>query len=406
MIAKAARCLTVGAVALVVVTGCTRVVDGIAARAPGGPAPGAVDPALLVPGNYPTKPQNALGTAGSPERGARVEGARMAGAVVGPWEVDPKLSVGVLPTGILTSARQLKALTTSADAAGRHQFITAFVSTRRNNDNTLSMVTGLLRFADPASAAQAVTDMHDTSLVPPAPDSFGVQRTAAPVPAHPESLATAATGPSAAGDPRLAGDVEVLTARGPFVLYVWAKSLDGIDAAMALATDGLEKQIPRADSFVPTDVAGLSELAVDPTGLLARTLPAPPDDTPGLPSNLTFDEAGSLHFQTDPAATSALFDKAGMQVWASGKTGVYQTRDAAAAVEVANAFAAEMRDGGSVEAGVPNLKGSQCSKKQQLTVVLYNCYSTADKYVIEASSPQLADAQQQSAAQYLMLTAQ
>lgn len=407
MIAKAARWLSIGAVALVVVlTGCTRVVEGEAGRAPGGPAPGAVDPALLVPGNYPTKPQGALGTAGTPERGARVEGARMAGAVVGPWELDPRLAEGVLPTGVLTSAQQLKVLTTSAEAAGRHQFITSFVSARRNDDNTLGMTTALLRFADEASAAQAAGDMHDMSLVPPPAGSFLIPRAPIAVPDHPDALATSATGPSAAGDPRPASNVEVLTAHGPFVLYQYAKSLGEIDAALGLAKSALEKQIPRVDGFAPTDVAGLAELAVDPTGLLARTLPAPPDNSPGLPNDLTFDRAGSLHFQTDPVKTSALFDKAGMDVWASGKDTVYQTRDSASASEVANAFTAEMREGGSAEASVPNLTGSQCSKKQQLTVVLFVCYSTADRYVIEATAPQLADAQQQSAAQYLMLTAQ
>jgi len=406
VIAKAARWLSVGAIALIVTTGCTRVVDGTAARAPGGPAPGAVDPALLMPGNYPTKPQAALGTAGSPEQGARVEAARMASAVVGPWEIDPKLSELVLPTGVFTTAQQLKALTTGAEAAGQHQFITAFISTRRNMDNTLSMVSGLLRFPDPAAAAQAARDMHALTLAPPT-DEFGIQRVAMPVPDHPESLATGATSKNSFGDARTSGDVEVLTARGPFVLYEWAKTLDGTDAAMSMAKSALDKQISRVDGFSPTEASALPELVVDPTGLLAKTIPGPLDGSgPGAPTNLTFDRAGSLHFQTDPTSGSDLFDKAGMEVWASGQTGVYQTRDAQAAVEVANAFAEEMLNGGSAEAAVPNLKGSQCSKKQKLTVVLFNCFSTADKYVIEATAPQLVDAQQQSAAQYLMLTAQ
>lgn len=406
MIAKAARWLSVGAIALLVATGCTRVVDGEAARAPGGPAPGAVDPALLVPGNYPTKPQGALGTAGSPEQGARVEAARMASAVVGPWEIDPKLSEGVLPTGVFTSARQLKAVTSGADAAGQHQFVTSFFSTRRNKDNTLSMVSGLLRFPDPAAAAQAATDMHAATLAPPA-DEYGIQRVAMPVPDHPESLATGSTSKNSFGDARTSGDVEVLTARGPFILYEWAKTLDGPDAAMGMAKNALDKQIPRVDGFSPTEVGALSELAIDPTGLLAKTIPGSSDTgSPGLPTNLTFDRAGALHFQSDPTGSSSLFDKAGMDVWATGKTGVYETRDAQAAADVANAFAQEMRTGGSEEAAVPNLNGSQCSKKQQLTVVLFSCFSTADKYVIEATAPQLVDAQQQSAAQYLMLTAQ
>jgi hypothetical protein len=407
VIAKADRWLSIGAVVLVVLTGCTRVVEGSAARAPGGPAPGAVDPALLVPGNYPTKPQGSLGTAGSPERGAEIEGARMASVTVGPWEVDPKLSVGILPTGILSSVSQLKSLLSSVEAPGRNQFVTAFASTRRNTDNDISMVTALLRFADPQSAAAAARDMHETSLVPPAPDSYVNPRTPASLPDHQDSLVTASTGPTSAGDPRPAANIEVLTARGPFVLYQWVSNINGADAALSMAKTALEKQIPRVDGFAPTDVAALSALTVDPSGLLARTIPAPPEITPGgLARNLTFDKAGALHFQSDVVASSALFDKTGMDVWARGKDAVYQTRDAAAAGEVVNAFTAEVRNGGSAEAAVPNLPGSQCTKQQAQLTTLFTCFSAADRYVIEATAPQLVDAQQQSAAQYLMLTAQ
>jgi hypothetical protein len=84
---------------------------------------------------------------------------------------------------------------------------------------------------------------------------------------------------------------------------------------------------------------------------------------------------------------------------------VFQTRDAAAAAQVAETFTAHVRDGGSAEAAVPNLPGSQCTKKTIGKITLMTCYSTADRYVIEAVAPQLVDAQQQSAAQYLMLTA-
>src|SRR5262245_29299492 len=52
---------------------------------------------LLNPGNHPTKPLPPLGSAGA--GGVTAEGRRMAGSVVGPWEVDSSLVKGFIPLG-------------------------------------------------------------------------------------------------------------------------------------------------------------------------------------------------------------------------------------------------------------------------------------------------------------------
>jgi hypothetical protein len=89
------------------VAACTTVVDGVAATAPGGPPPGAVDVALLNTGNYPTRPQPPLGKAGTRFRGGAIEAARMASSVVGPWEIDSRLTDPGLAADIIEDADEI-----------------------------------------------------------------------------------------------------------------------------------------------------------------------------------------------------------------------------------------------------------------------------------------------------------
>ena len=116
--------------AALIATACTTVTDGAAHRSPGGPPPGSVDVSLLDTGNYPTRPAPPLGIAGTPEKGRLVEGVRMAEHVVGPWEVDTTLTQVVRPTTVLPDTAVLRQLLPRkiAAAAGRHNFVTGFLS--------------------------------------------------------------------------------------------------------------------------------------------------------------------------------------------------------------------------------------------------------------------------------------
>ena len=78
------------AASVVLVAGCTTVMDGAATRDPGY-VPGQVNVALLQPGNYPTSPRKP--PAPSIVLSVLVEAQRLAGYVIYPWEVDPGLIV-------------------------------------------------------------------------------------------------------------------------------------------------------------------------------------------------------------------------------------------------------------------------------------------------------------------------
>ena len=80
------------ALALLVSCSSSGVESGSAVKTPDNVSPGgAVDVALLDVGNYPTKPSPLMGSAGTAELGAIVEGQRMANYVTVPWEADPSL---------------------------------------------------------------------------------------------------------------------------------------------------------------------------------------------------------------------------------------------------------------------------------------------------------------------------
>jgi hypothetical protein len=153
---------------------------------------------------------------------------------------------------------------------------------------------------------------------------------------------------------------------------------------------------PRSAKAAAAEFAAIS---LDPTGLLARTLPLPEDE--GTPrDNITLGPHGALHFQRDATHAAELFAESGMDLGANGRTVVYQTKDADGAARIADGFYAEVQAESDAAAPVKNLPDSRCV---EFSASWFYCLGVADRYAIEASSDTLLDAQQQVAAQYVML---
>jgi hypothetical protein len=166
----------------------------------------------------------------------------------------------------------------------------------------------------------------------------------------------------------------------------------------------LDLQGPLIDQFRPTDAAKLADQPIDPTGLLARTLPVSSDNA-SVNQRTVYEPHGALQFQTDPPRAARVFDKAGMTHQASAATLVYETRDARGAQGIADGFFAEVSAIGKPAAAVKQMRTSRCLDLSQGKVANFYCLATADRYTIEAQAAQLLDAQQKTAAQYAMLTA-
>jgi hypothetical protein len=362
------------------------------------PAP-IVSPDKLDVGGYPTTPRPALGVAGNAPAGIVAEAQHMADFVVGPWDVDPDMVHPYLSsTYLITAPAALEQIgpATVAVAAEQRGMVGGFVSARQAPDKSI-LVNGVLRFPDPAAATAAAGEMSQAA----AQQSIqGATPTSTAIPGHADAVAS--TYPfTPHGSERPWAAVRSFTPRGPFVLMQMAQSIDGLDPAAAMVAKAIDLQGPLIDQFAPTPIDALADVALDPTGLLVRTIPAEAGTAPAS-KNAAYSPRGAVHFQSNPVGSATLFDDAGVTVVAMGEANVYEAKDAPSASLVANSFGKEVSvDGVSAADPVPALPGSRCL---QFPKGFY-CVASGDRYAIEVQAEQLKDAHQQVAAQYVMLTA-
>jgi hypothetical protein len=380
--------------AATLLTSCTSEVTGSPVTA-AGPPPGTVDIASLDVGNYPTEPAP-LGTAETPKVGSIVEAQRMANYVTGPWEVDPTLVVGYIrqPMVLIPGQISVPMLKEVNQAAERHQFVNGFFVSRRSKDDKTFLHHAVLRFPDPGAAVAATAEIARVAGEIQLPMQTS-PATPIPIPGHPETVATSSTHNNG---PRSWATVRSATPRGPYVLLQQAQAVD-VDATAALVAKTLDLQGPLIDQFKATDPAGFAGLPLDPTGLLAKTLPISPKEAT-LVQRTVYERRGALHLQEDPVVSAAAFERAGMDEQAYAKTLLYQARDNAGAQQMAETFYADLATRTKPAEEVPNLPGSRCFA---LEGGGYFCFAVADRYLIEVNAMQVADAQQRVSAQYVML---
>jgi hypothetical protein len=373
---------------------CSTEVDGSAVKASGTAKGPTVDISKLDVGPYPTEPSQPLGVTGDPLRGVLVEAQRMANNVVGPWEVDSTLT-GWFAFGatVLQSADALASIGPQpfAEAAGQHDFINGFASARTAEGQKI-LVNAVLRFADQDAAAAAAKDFGDIA----AKTGEGVQR--AKIPGHPDAQAASYTENAGATGKRW-GAVRAFTAHGPYVFMQLAQAVDGIDPALGMVAKTIDLQGPTIDKFRATDPGEFADISLDPTGLLARTLPVPDKEATPI-QNTTYEQRGALQFQSDPSRSATLFTETGTDLVAMAKTNVYQTKDPESAARIVDGFYAELQPTSQQAKPVTNLPDSRCL---QLKDKSFYCLGTADRFAIETTGDNLLDAQQQVAAQYAML---
>lgn len=376
--------LTVGA------TGCSSVIDGAASKDPT-VAADAVNTALLQPGNYDTAPYPALKM--SVPGAKHVEAQRLADHVVGPWQVDPALTHPLLPViGVALSDKGIDHVIGApiGRVAVDHGFINGFATGRTDvlegDAPRTSLINMVLRFPTAEDAAAVAGAAHEQ-----APTGITAPETV-PIAGHPEALAT--RGP-------VDGHVRVVSfaAHGPYVLYQNANTPDG-RAPEDLVARTLDLQIPAIDAFKATDPAQFPTMELDPTHLIVRTL------RNGTPNTMmgVYGRHGILHFESPDMA--ALVETAGVDAVSMGHTStVFQTRDAAAAKELAAKMAEALSKKADPSDDVPGMPSAKCffAPKALVTVLRATCVVAADRWVLRAASQQPREAAQQLAAQYLML---
>lgn len=375
----------------VVLAACSPAGAGQTVKSPGSqPSP---TPALN-PGNYPTTPRPP--PVPSLEGALIAEAQRMGGFVVGPWEIDPELTVrNPTATLVIKDAKALPVVLVdpAAQIAADHQFINAF-STDRSADappgHRKALGNLVMRF--PTSVAAAVAAAALAAKLPSVPGAHNTRPL--PIAGNPQARARQSTLNDGTNT------VEAFTPHRDYVLYQYARSQDSLEITKAMVAKTLAAQRLRIDAFTPTDPAQFADMALDPTGLFARTLPSQ-DRTVNMG---VWTASATLHFQGDPISMGQLFERAGVDFVSVGQVTIDQTRNSAAAAELADHVATTLGDGktpGPTVAGVP---GARCFTGSDIVSGnRYHCVAPAERWVITASSKQDFAAAQQVTAQYLML---
>jgi hypothetical protein len=371
-----------------------------------------VDVSKLNTGSYPIAPTAPLGVAGSPDTGRRLEAQLMAPYVLGPWQVDASLTEGSAPAAVVVLSKDDFAFNlrarVSAGAFGQ-PFVVGFVADRHNADQSapMSLRNGVLRFADDRAAGDAVAAMTSSTMTLPLDASVRPALTespsAIPVPGHPGSSGLLL---KYTEDATPKQEVTALTAHGPYVVFQVVQHPKGPDAAAALAAHALDLQLPLLDGFQPSNPTFFPQLPLDPTGLVARTLPTPLGEESPL-SGSAYPPAGALHAEANPVVVGPQLSTAGVDEVSIGASTLYRTKDAATATALAKDFgdAAAKQPSAQAAAGVPGLPDSRCLLVADANglVPKYLCLATFDRYAFKTSARDFTRAQQQLAAQYRML---
>jgi hypothetical protein len=402
----------VTAVSAAALVGCSSITGGVAV--PTSQPAATVDLSLLDPGRYPTTPLAPLGAAGSQQAGRLVEGRRMAGYVVGPWQADPALHAR-LPNdvAIIETYDQLDLVTWAPIVGGAWSlpFVVGFMSQRHTPPGTnpqKSLRNAVLRFADPGSASAAAQGFFGKAMGMPltrdvTPIVTEPER-AVPIPGHPDAKAALLT--FLEGNQNVQ-ELTVATSHGPYVLMQVVRCAAGPDCQAQLAGHILDLQLPLIDTFTPTDPAQFAGLPLDPTGLVARTLALPADEATST-SGAAYGPAGALHFEDDPGTTGPALSAAGVDDVSINRSTVYQAKTPAQAGKLVQAYgdAVAATPAAQAAAAVPGLPQSRCMRIPGAggLVPHHWCLAAAGRYMIKTVARELDTAHQQAAAQYRILT--
>lgn len=399
-------------VATAVIAGCSGTVPGTAVTERADPA--AVNPAALNTGSYPITPQPPLGNASTYDVGRLIEGRRMASYVVGPWQVDPSLTRAEATGASVIINRDRLGLVLWPPMMARTPLlplIVGFVAERKAADtkDPTSLRNVVVRYADPAAAAAVAAGMATGALTMPVDTGVSTEPIPTepirpvPIPGHADvngALLTRHDGT------QVIQELVVASAHGPYVLVQDVQTVQDPDRAAALAGETLDLQGPLIDKFQPTDPGQFLTLPLDPTGLVARTLPIKPAQATTM-SNAAYDPAAALQLEDDPIEAASALTEASADVVSVGQTTVYQTKDPDSARRLAQLLGDETAKspGAAAVPAVPGLPQSRCIRIDDSGLVSRHwCITTVGRYAFKAAARQLDNSQQALAAQYRILT--
>ncbi|WP_353650579.1 hypothetical protein ABLG96_06600 [Nakamurella sp. A5-74] len=303
-----------------------------------------------------------------------MEGRRLAGYVLDPGQIDPKLTRFVpYPTFPLRDSDALSVIFPDQSTqliARRQGMYAGYSATRSDPSSKASMVLAVFVFPSAGAAQKAATGMANSSK--------DVSDTVLKYPDLPGAIGNQ----GAAGTTAFSG--QVFIASGQSVVYVYVNG--GISQKATVPgrmKTALTRQLAALKAYSPTPKNALMKQEFDPTGLYARTLPPAKNYVQfGMYSG-----QGALHSQADALATAKLFSSTGVDVVAKGRSVLYRAKDAAGATAVRDAFyAQEVAMNSRYRDFDPGTTAGSPRCLQDSVQSQYVCYATVDRVTIEYSS--------------------
>ena len=367
--------------------GCSTTVPGSPVADPSGvPKPDT--------GSYATAPRQLAAT--TEKMYIAAEAFRMVEIIPMATEVDPALRYGGRPSVGRIGTTVKSAFGDGVGVAVADMEVGAYISADdkapgSDAKTSRSLVTGVFRFKDEASARTAVT--NPAVLAPDKGFASDTQTPKKPetIPGYSEATAYSKT----IGD---SSSRAGLLASGRYVIAAWTNS------SVDLIKKYFDLQVKSLVGFVPTPADKFSTLTRKDEDLLRYTLV---EQSPTV-YETTFSPRGYARFASDTTGATGDFDATGVDLIANAGNVVYRARDAAGASQLADKFIAEntrFYPGGesSTVRGVP---GGRCRAFPQYTGSKDKrtyCVVPVGRYLAEVSDMQEARAKQAIGASYLIL---
>ncbi|QIS06373.1 hypothetical protein F5X71_32310 [Nocardia brasiliensis] len=389
------RGLVLACAALFALCGC----GGVSGTA----LPGEADTRKLDVGGYPTAVPR-IASSLDPVGYARLEGVRLADAVMSPHEVDEKYSAGAsaqVHTGVQTLTSYLAEPV--LPVLQQHGFIVGFSTGSADAVLPLTRATegsrereGLtvtvLRFPDKDAAKSAAAEMNavDFGL---SPDNAAVR-----LPKYPGSGAHWRPAVPTLGS---------TTAHGVFVISTLADArTTDLDRLIGITQKYLDAELPTLDRFTPTPTNQFGKLQQDPDRVLTRTLhPAGTVDPPDGQGEVVLSLRAYLNYILDQSGRYPVLRRAGVdRVAMTPSVFVFRTRDAAAAQRFVTE-SVELDNPADRRAFDPpeDVPDARCLQSYNVTKsAQFRCFVAYHEYAALIIGQQLLDTQQRAAAQYAL----
>lgn len=342
-----------------------------------------------------------------------VEGQRMAEFVLVPFEIDPGLIDGKMPTGVITDKDQLTMIFSPemAKVPAMDTMMMGYVSTASTEasvakSDARSMNNVALRFLTPQdataaaeqmSAAAAVTAVYSTGTLPGSPNTTFVR------------------GPGPDG-----GEVWMaFTATRSFVVYQWygvgETQNDKFESTLVRGTTdrvAMINKFPAAPTKAEAQAAGTTGSTrplMDQNHILIYAIPLPDSKitrkgTLGAAKRAVYGPRGMAHTSTNPPVTYEMLRSTGSTANAVEGSVVYRADTPDGATKIYNEINADITTRGGASATSPTgLPQATCSKNTTAGGTEYHsCLIQNGRYLGYTDGKELTEAQQKISAQYLI----